>query len=247
MRLRFTVAYDGRPFRGWQRQGDESTVQGHLEAALRAVVGAPVAVCGSGRTDAGVHALGQCAHVAVDPHRLAPARWVAALNAHLPGEIRVLRAAPAPDSFHARRSACAKFYRYRIWNGDILPPHELGRAWHVQSRLDLDAMRRGAVEMTGRRDFGAFAANRGRPEKSTVRHMRRITVARRGRLVTVSFECEGFLYRMARLLTGALVRCGRGTMSPEEIRRHVERGAAGGKCSYCAPAHGLYLVRVAYG
>jgi len=253
-RLRFTVAYDGRPFRGWQSQAGGGTVQDHLETAFGELAGAPVSVQGSGRTDSGVHALAQQAHADLPRERgLGPPQWLAAVNHRLPPEIRVTRCRWAAPGFHARFDARGKIYRYRIWNGPVLPPLEAGRAWHLFTPFPVEALREAAAPLHGRHDFGGFAANRGGPpESDTVRTLRRIAIAgRTGSLITLTFEGDGFLYRMVRLLTGSLVRCAQGKAPLEWLQRLLEPptpapGGAREKTSFAAPAEGLYLVRVLY-
>lgn len=244
-RLRLLIAYDGRRFRGWQSQASKDAVQDHLERAFLALCGTRIIVHGSGRTDAGVHALGQVAHVDVLPSRLAPSAWPAALNAHLPPEIRVLRVQRAPATFHARLNARRKIYLYRIWNAPCLHPLELGRAWLVPGELDLDAIRSAARLLTGTHDFAAFAANRGHSPGDTVRTIDEIRVMQRAPLITLRYDGSGFLYKMVRLLTGSLVRCGQGRASPEWLSGLLARRSAQ-KTSFAAPAEGLYLTRVLY-
>ena len=245
-RLRLTVAYDGRPFAGWQSQARGNTVQDHLEAALsRLCNGARVPVHGSGRTDAGVHAVGQVAHADVPDSARPPAeRWRAAINAHLPVEIRVLAVRFARADFHARFSARGKIYRYRIWNGPVLPPLEAGRAWHLPGPLDLPTLENTAALLLGRHDFGAFAAGRGQPDDNTVRTIRHINIRQRSSLISLDYEGDGFLYKMVRLLTGSLMRCAQGRRSPVWISELLEGKAE--KTSFAAPAEGLYLMRVLY-
>jgi tRNA pseudouridine38-40 synthase len=244
-RLRLLIAYDGRPFRGWQSQATKDAVQDHVEAAFAKIVGRRVVVIGSGRTDAGVHALGQVAHATVPRGSLATSRWRDALNAHLPHEIRVLRATAARADFHAQFDARGKEYVYRIWNGPFLHPLEIGRAWFVPRPLDLTRLRECARLLTGTHDFAGFAANRGEPVEDTVRTIHRIGLARRGSLLTLRFAGDGFLYRMVRLLTGTLVRCAEGRAEPAFL---TEILAAKGrrKTHFQAPAEGLYLARVIY-
>lgn len=240
MRLRLLIAYDGGGFRGWQSQAGGGTVQDHLEAAFATLCGERVAVHGAGRTDAGVHALGQCAHAEVASEM----DWTTALNGNLPREIRVLRCTRAPENFHARFSAKGKVYVYRIWNGPILSPFELRRAWHVPRPLDREAMRQAARAFEGAHDFKRFAANRGRPENDTTRTIYSVAITRKGPLLTLRFHGDGFLYKMVRLMTGALVKTGHGRAPVESIATYLEGGA--GKCSFAAPAEGLYLARVIY-
>lgn len=244
-RLRLLLAYNGRPFRGWQSQVGGDAVQDRLEQAFVRVVGRRIVVHGSGRTDAGVHALGQVAHVDVPRDFLPPAKWLAALNANLPPEIRVLRCTRATADFHARFKALGKTYLYRIYAGPIFPPLEIGRAWHVQGTLDLDLLRACAARLTGTHDFAGFAANRGHPPTSTIRTIREIHLTARGPLLTLRYSGNGFLYKMVRLLTGTLVRCAQGRMEPEFLDTLLAGGGTP-KTHFQAPAEGLYLARVLY-
>src|ERR1700682_2279097 len=161
-RLKLIIAYDGGPFAGWQSQSNGKAVQDHLEPAFKRIGGAPVRVHGAGRTDAGVHALAQCAHVDLANHRVPFDRWLPALNAVLPATIRVLRCQRVSDDFHARFSAKGKVYRYRIWSAAVLPPIEYGRAWHVTGPLNFETMKCAAATFVGSHDFGAFAASHGK-------------------------------------------------------------------------------------
>src|SRR5438876_11798083 len=138
-RLKMIIAYDGVPFSGWQSQSHRNTIQDHLERAFERVTGKLVRVHGAGRTDAGVHALAQCAHVDLPSRRYEPGRWVSALNGILPSTIRVMKCRFVSDAFHARFSAKGKTYRYRIWNAAVLPPFERDRAWHGANPLDFDS------------------------------------------------------------------------------------------------------------
>ena len=159
-RLKLTVAYDGAAFAGWQSQAHRNTVQDELERALQKISGQQIRVHGAGRTDAGVHALAQCAHVDLPNRRLSIERWRNALNAVLPAAVRILRCQYVSQKFHARFSATGKLYRYRIWAAPILPPLELGRAWHIFLPLDVDLLKAAGRKFIGTHDFSAFAANR---------------------------------------------------------------------------------------
>ncbi len=244
-RLRLLVAYDGGPFRGWQSQATKDAVQDHIEAAFAKIVGRRVVVIGSGRTDAGVHALGQVAHATVPEGRLPIGRWRDALNAHLPHEIRVLRVTKTRADFHAQFDARGKVYVYRIWNGAFQHPLEIGRAWFVPGAIDLARLRECARLLEGTHDFAGFAANRREPIEDTVRTIHSIRITRRGALLTLRFEGDGFLYRMVRLLTGTLIRCAQHRAEPSFI---TDLFAAQGrrKTHFQAPAEGLYLQRVLY-
>lgn len=246
-RLKLLIAYDGRKFNGWQSQANGGGIQDHIEAAAEKITGAPVRIHGSGRTDAKVHALGQIAHFDVALPTHSPERWKVALNANLPPEIRVLRVVRVrggKEGFHARFSATGKRYVYRIWNDRSLHPMEIGRAWLVPHELDLAALREGAAILTGRHDFAGFAANRGEPEKDTMRTIHSIRVSKRGPLITLTFEGDGFLYKMVRLLTGSLVRVAQGRGDAAWLRA-ILAGVAQ-KTQFAAPAEGLFLAKVFY-
>ena len=241
------VAYDGAPFAGWQSQASGQGIQDRLEAAFRLICSQPVRVHGAGRTDAGVHALAQCAHVDLPARRYSTERWVSALNGVLPPAIRIMRCRFVPDSFHARFCAKGKTYRYRIWNADVLPPLENGRAWHIRNPLDTEAMAAAAEAFCGKHDFASFAANRGTPETDTVRTIRSARVRRAGSCVTVELEGDGFLYKMVRMMVGTLARVGLGEAFPDEIKTRLKaprRVSSRGRNA--APAAGLFLIRVRY-
>jgi len=250
-RLKLTIAYDGRPFCGWQSQAGGDAVQDVLEAAFAKLSGGKrVPLHGSGRTDAGVHALAQVAHVDVPHDRFTPPEWLAALNAHLPQEIRITRCQAAGPEFHARFAAKGKRYIYRIWNGPVMPPLEIGRAWHVFRPLNMPMLKHGTKLLTGTHDFGGFAANRGVPCLDTVRTIRKIDIkGQSGGLITLTFVGDGFLYKMVRLLTGSLVRVAQGKDDLDWLAAFLtppEPGKPRKKTSFAAPAEGLYLARVLY-
>jgi tRNA pseudouridine38-40 synthase len=245
-RFKLLIAYDGRAFRGWQSQATKDSIQDHLELALAKLNGGlRVPVHGAGRTDAGVHALGQVAHIDLPPGALPPARLSLALNANMPAAIRVLRITRAHADFHARFDARGKIYTYRIWNHQVLHPLEVGRAWHLPGELDLAALRNAAALLEGTHDFASFAAHRGKPEKDTVRTIYSARIRRTGALLTLQFTGSGFLYRMVRLLTGSVIRCAQQRAELAWIERLLaEPGVV--KTSFAAPAEGLYLTRVLY-
>lgn len=254
LRLKLTLAYDGRPWKGWQSQPGGATIQDQLEAALRDLTGHCVSVQGSGRTDAGVHARGQVAHVDVPvTMQLKPDAWVRALNVRLPHSIRVLRVEEAPPEFHARFDAVGKVYEYRLWRADVMSPFEDGRAWHLYGRLDMDVLRSGAALLRGTHNFARLSANRGdmsdyeRREDADglTRTIHRIDPVEEGDVLRLIFEGDGFLYKMVRLLTGSLVHIARGRETMAWLRDMVEN-PVGEKSNQCAPADGLYLVRVVY-
>jgi len=243
-RLKLTVAYYGTAFAGWQSQAHRKAVQDELEGAIHKICGERVRIHGAGRTDAGVHALAQCAHVDLPNRRLSASSWTAALNATLPPTIRVLRARFVSARFHARFSATGKTYRYRIWSAPILPPLELNRAWHIRQPLDLALLTKTGRMFVGKHDFAAYAANRGKKEESTVRTISIVKVRRRGAEVTIEVSGDGFLYKMVRMIVGAMVRVALGKMRTEEIANGLRTGRSSGR--YAAPPIGLYLMRVWY-
>ena len=227
--LKLTLAYDGTRFVGWQRQKNGRTVQEVLEAALKQLTGKPVAVTGAGRTDSGVHAGGQVAHAKI-VSRLSPREIRQALNAILPEDLLVRSVQPAPDRFHARYSAKSKLYRYQIWNDPLRPLFGREQMHHVRDRLNLAAMRRAARVLIGRRDFKRFASSGG-SVRSTVRTLR-LEIAKKGPLITLDFWANGFLYHMARRITGFLIEIGKGKPAPA--------------IPPTAPARGLCLMEVRY-
>jgi len=246
-RLKLIVAYDGASFAGWQSQRNGNGIQDHLERAIEQICSKPVRVHGAGRTDAGVHALAQCAHVDLPARRYGAERWRSALNGVLPSAIRIIQCRFVSESFHARFSANGKLYRYRIWNGEVLPPLENGRAWHVRDPLDGTAVAAAASLFAGRHDFASFAANRGAPVDDTTRTLRTVRVRNSGSLLTIEFEADGFLYKMVRLMAGALVGVGSGKESPNEIQSRLHRPQQRfPHARNVAPAAGLFLVRVRY-
>jgi tRNA pseudouridine38-40 synthase len=244
-RLKLVIAYDGTPFAGWQSQSHRNTIQDQLERAFKRLNGDSVRVHGAGRTDAGVHALAQCAHVEVPARKLTPLRWAAALNALLPPAIRVLRCQRVSEDFHARFSAKGKVYRYRIWSAAVLAPLEYGRAWHVITPIDLAVIKSVASRFVGTHDFAGFTANRGQRESDTVRTIRSAIVHRRGPCLTIDFDGDGFLYKMVRLMVGSLVRCATGQLTVHDIAEKLDRDRSQ-QARFVAPAHGLFLVRVRY-
>jgi tRNA pseudouridine38-40 synthase len=247
VRLKLIVAYDGAPFSGWQSQRNRNGIQDHLEKAIAQICSEPVRVHGAGRTDAGVHALAQCAHVDLPRRRYGAERWRSALNGVLPPAIRIMKCRFVTDSFHARFSAKGKIYRYRIWNDEVLPPLENGRVWHVREPIDRVRVAAAAQLFAGRHDFASFAANRGAPVTDTTRTIRRVRVVARGASFVFEFEAEGFLYKMVRLIAGALVETGLGKASVDDIQARLDRPkATSSQARNVAPAAGLTLVRVRY-
>lgn len=242
--FKITLAYDGTDYIGWQRQASGVSVQGLLEEALRELDGREVAVAGAGRTDAGVHALGQVASFVLE-RAIDAATVRRALNGHLPPDIRVWSAAEAPADFHARFDARSKSYRYRIWNGDVLSPFERRYAWHVTAALDVDAMSRAARMLEGRHDFAAFQSA-GSDAADSVRTVLDARLTKTDALITFDITGDGFLRHMVRAIVGSLVDVGRGRQAPEWMR-DVLASRDRTRAARTAPAGGLFLTAVDYG
>lgn len=233
--LRLRVVYDGTRFAGWQTQNGVRTVQSTLEQALRQILQERVRVVGAGRTDSGVHAEGQVAHVTIRSPMPLP-RLQRALNAVLPEDLAVRSVQRAPAGFHARYGAAGKWYRYTIWNNPIRPVFERDHLLHIPGALDLKAMRRAARRLRGRHDFRSFHST-GRPVASTVRTLHRLSILRCGKRIEIHAEADGFLYHMVRRMVGRLLQVGKGSVRPA----HAFDTAAP-----TAPARGLCLMRVRY-
>lgn len=238
------IQYDGTRYRGWQVQGNtDQTIQGKLEGVLSRLTGQLVEVHGSGRTDAGVHALGQVANVKL-PHPVEPSELLGELNRYLPADIGVIAAEPAPERFHARLNARSKTYRYRIWNSAIPNVLERSYLYVLPEPLDVAAMERAAADLVGTHDFRSFCGLK-RFKKSTVRTITDIAITQDGAEVRLEFTGNGFLMRMVRILAGTLVEVGLGQREADSMPTVLaaqDRAAAGP----ALPAQGLALVRVEY-
>jgi tRNA pseudouridine38-40 synthase len=247
--LKLILSYDGSEFSGWQVQPDATTVQGTLALAIGRITGEKVLPQGSGRTDAGVHALAQVVTF-VTESSVPTGNFVKALNDLLPASVRVLAVEETPPEFHARHSAHAKTYRYRIYRGSICPPFIARYVWHYPYRLDEDAMCKAASSVVGEKDFTSFAAvdpERGRNGEavSNVRTIFSSLWERMNDELVYVVRGSGFLHHMVRNLVGTFILVGRGTLAVEDVSRILDacnRSQAGAT----APASGLYLVNVEY-
>jgi tRNA pseudouridine38-40 synthase len=242
---RFTLEYDGAGFAGWQAQaGGQRTVQGEFEAAIERVTGQRLRVVAAGRTDAGVHALGQVASARIQTE-LPPAVLQRALNRSMPADLAVVAAGRAADDFHARYSAVGKLYCYRVWNAEARSPLRSARAHRVARKLDVRAMSKAAEAFVGCHDFAALQAA-GSEVESTVRTLKRLEVEqeRPGELV-FWLEADGFLRHMVRNLVGTLLEVGSGRRSIESMTELLACGDRR-RAGPTAPAVGLTLVQVFY-
>lgn len=243
-----TLQYDGARYKGWQKQGNTpDTIQEKLEALLSRLYDAPVEISGSGRTDAGVHALGQTAsfHVPASGKQYSCSELCALMNQYLPQDIRVLSAEEKGERFHARLLAKSKIYEYHIDNGPSADVFRRRYALHIAESLDLAAMEKAASCLIGTHDFKSFCAN-SHMKKSSVRTIYQIDLIPDGQFLTIRYCGNGFLYNMVRIMTGTLIETGLHQKSPEDISGILaacDRSLAG----FTAPPHGLFLVRVSYG
>ncbi len=242
--LRLDICYDGTRYRGWQRlSGSDNTIQGKIETALTRILGEPIEISGSGRTDAGVHARGQVANFHCESHMPA-AEILSSLRRYLPEDIGIYSCKDVSERFHARLNAKEKTYLYRIWNSE--GPLVFTRRYVAPfpEPLDLQAMERAAAHLCGEHDFSAFCGN-PKFKKSTVRFIREIEINRYpDGEIQISVTGNGFLHSMVRIIVGTLIEVGRGERSPDSIPGLF--GARRAEAGFLAPAQGLCLLEVFY-
>ena len=242
--IKFLTEYDGTNYLGWQVQPKGPTIQGILEEKLGLLTGEKIQLFGSGRTDSGVHAIGQVAHFktgsSMDTHRMQRA-----LNSLLPPDIMIQKMEEVEESFHARKHSKSKVYEYRILNRDLRSVFHRGYVWHIPQRLDFKEMGKATQYLIGEHDFSSFRSV-GSPTRTTVRKVTRAEWKRgRSGLVRFEIEANGFLKQMVRAIIGTLVEVGKGKMSAVEFRRILESKERS-KAGPTAPAHGLFLKEVKY-
>ncbi|MBW1864223.1 MAG: tRNA pseudouridine(38-40) synthase TruA [Deltaproteobacteria bacterium] len=242
--FRLIVEYDGTAYHGWQRQKEDRTIQGEIEKALATMAGKAVSLAGSGRTDAGVHAIGQTASFSSDAG-LDPGIYLKGLNSLLPDDILIRECESVDPAFHARYNARSKIYQYRILNRDMPSVMERHFVWHIRRRLNVKAMQKAATFLMGEHDFKAFEGT-GSPRTSTVRLVIRAGI-RQGidGQILFDIEADGFLRYMVRNIVGTLVDVGRGHILGEDVKTILlsrDRSQAGAT----APAKGLFLMKVIY-
>ncbi len=243
-RYRMTIEYDGSPFSGWQRQNGQPSVQAAIEDAVSRLGHNPATLFGAGRTDAGVHALGQVAHIDLDKVWV-PEKLMAAINAQVrPDPISVFDICEVDDSFHARFSATGRHYEYLVRDSRVPPALDRHRVWWVPFGLDEAAMHEAAQELTGHHDFTTFRSSQCQ-SKSPVKTLDRLDVTRRGRDIVVRASARSFLHNQVRSLVGTLKLAGEGKWSPVDVRDALQ-AADRAACGPVAPPDGLYLIKVEY-
>ena len=246
-----TLAYDGRPYEGWATQPSGNTVQDYLEKGISEVAKQSVRIFGSGRTDTGVHALGQVVHFDIpDGMSMNAYNWVPAVNSKMPVAIRAMDCEEVSKDFHARFDAVSKTYTYDLCLAPVLPPLSAGMAWHLPRQLDADSLVKALSLLEGEHDFQAFSAKRGNETEDT----KYVRVLSQCELVTtevgyrIIFSGNGFLYKMARLLTGSVVYAAQGRLRLDDLKGLLDQAAdlPKGRAPFCAPADGLILDHVDY-
>lgn len=240
--LKITVQYDGTKYCGWQKQPNSPGIQGEIEYAIYEITKEKVNITGSGRTDAGVHALGQVANFKTNSN-IPASRIPDALNAKLPKDISIIDCEEVDEDFHSRYSAKGKIYRYLIYNKPYRSPLYKDTSYHIRYDLDIDKMRSEAKSLIGEHDFKGFMSS-GSSVKDTVRTIYDISITEKEDLIVLEVEGNGFLYNMVRIIVGTLVDIGRGRIkhNMEEIIKSKSRSM----CGHTAPAHGLFLKKVNY-
>ena len=241
--LRLDICYDGTRYRGWQRlQGDDNTIQGKLETALSRILEEPIEISGSGRTDAGVHALGQVANFHCRSS-MPTEEILAQLRRYLPEDIGIYSCKECSDRFHARLNAKEKTYRYRIWNSEEPCVFDRRFVTVLREDLDLEAMRQAAVYFPGQHDFSAFCGN-PKFKKSTERFIRSLEIQRVGHEIRITVTGNGFLHNMVRIMVGTLIEVGRGERAADSIPSLF--GGKRADAGFLVPPQGLCLMEVLY-
>jgi tRNA pseudouridine38-40 synthase len=243
-RFKFLITYDGFDYAGWQIQPGKQTIQGLIEKAIAEVFKEKIHIHGSGRTDQGVHAVGQVAHADITT-RMCTSSIQKALNARLPPAIRITAIQKVSSSFHARKSAVRKEYRYFIWNASALPPFLWRYRLHITKPLSIKAMQEAAWYLKGKHDFSAFSANPMRHVPCKVRALSMLSISRNGNEIIIRAQSDGFLYKMVRSLVGFLVRVGEGAEEPEAARGILSSKQRTARVPTAPPA-GLFLWKVWY-
>lgn len=242
MKYKIIIEYDGTKYKGWQRlNNSDKTIQEKIELLLSKLLNENIEIHGSGRTDAGVHAYGQVAHFE-SKTKVDPDKFPNICNQMLPTDIVIKKLEDVPSEFHARFSAKSKRYQYKIWNSAIPSAIQRKYVYQVPSKLDIELMKQAATCLIGEHDFKNFSALK--TNKSTVRKIFSIAIMQKDEMIEINYHGEGFLYKMVRLLTGALVQVGLGELEPEDVQTILDRKDK--IVLNAAPAHGLFLLDVEY-
>lgn len=242
--IRLIIRYDGTRYNGWQKQGNtDKTIQGKLEQLLSKMTGEEIEIAGSGRTDAGVHALAQVANFHTKC-KMSVQEMEKYIQQYLPKDIAVTDIKEVAERFHSRLQATKKQYEYRIYVGKENPVFERNYCWHIEEPLNMDAMRRASQFLEGEHDFKSFCGNK-KMKKSTIRRIDSIEIEQEGNSLILRYTGNGFLMNMVRILTGTLVEVGQGFKKPEEMTK-ILQGKSRELAGMMAPPQGLFLVRVWY-
>ena len=242
--IKLTIEYDGTDYHGWQVQPNCKTIQAILEEKIGVVAGEKVSLVASGRTDAGVHALGQVANFRTSS-RIPTEGMGRAVNSLLPGDIAIREVEEISDDFHARFSAKSKLYEYRILNDPVRSPMERNFSWHIPRQLEINKMRQAAEVLLGKHDFSSFQSAHS-DYLNPVRRLMTVEIRRgRNRIVTIRMRANAFLKQMARNIVGTLVSVGKDKISPEDLKAILEAKDRS-KAGMAAPPGGLFLVEVEY-
>lgn len=243
--IRITIEYDGKNFAGWQKQPEKVSIQSEIERAIFEITGEEVEIIASGRTDAGVHALGQVANFHTNNTTIDVSKFPYAINSKVPKSIVITKAEEVDDRFHSRYNCKLKTYRYVINNSEFPSALNRYREFYMPNKLDFEAMQKAMKYFEGEHDFNAFKSSGGNAKKTTVRTLTKCDIKKDGNRITIELTGNGFLYNMVRIISGTIVDVGLHKINPDEIPNIIEsknRENAG----KTLPPHGLYLVKVEY-
>ncbi len=246
-KYKLIIAYDGTAYNGWQIQPHSISVQETIQKALSIFLRQEIHIIGSGRTDTGVHALGQVAHFSISDE-VDFFRFIASANALLPADIRIKSIEKVPGDFHAQYSAIGKIYHYHLWLDRVQDPFQRLYSTHIHEKIDLDLLKQAAIQFIGTHNFTSFAnsAQCGSAARDPVRTLERLDVVPQQGGVRLEFEADGFLYKMVRNITGTLLEVAKGNMAVETIP-HLLEIKDRKKAAQAAPPQGLFLMKVLYG
>ena len=243
--IKLVVSYDGTDYSGWQIQASDPSIQGEIQAALSSLHNCSVTITGAGRTDSGVHASGQVCNFYTEKTNIPDMKFRDALNARLPGDIRILSSSEVPENFHSRRDAVERQYEYRLYHGEVLPAHAARYTWQIRGMPSLTLLNNMASVICGTHDFTSFAAA-GDVSKSKIRSINHAVFLSEGPLILFRINGNAFLWRMVRSLLGTMIDLGKRGGTPEQMRGILESGNRN-EAGPTAPSRGLFLTKVRYG